>query len=177
MEKDIKQEIKGNNNTQVAGDLIKTEKVIKKTEVVYNSDLHITDAQALEIKDKVTKIAQSRAGETKFKNKPPFGLVYGEFYKRFKITSYKLLQIEHFDDACKWLDKQIAINRKSLKNVDEEQFRKDLYKSINARANQKGINIYDFAETALSLKKPIISLKELSNTRLQKLYTKLYSLK
>ena len=178
MKKEIKQKISGNNNIQIAGDLsIKIERIIQKSEVVYDQDEHITDAQAVEIKNRVTKIAQSRAGETKFNNKPPFGLVYATLYEKYKITKYTLLKKDQYEDAIKWLDKQIAIYRPKLKNIDEEQYRKDMFKSLNTRANQLGINIYEYAEWVLSLKTPITSLKELSNTRLEKLKSRLFSVR
>ena len=170
------QQIIGDNNIQVGGDYITTNKITKKTEVLYDEDVHITDAQAKDIKDRVFKIAESRLGENKFNN-PPYGFVYNGLYKRFKITSYKLLPKEKYNDAIKWLDKQIAIYRPKLKNVDAEQYRNDMYKSIHARARQLGINIYDFASSAFELKKPITSLKELSDMRLKRLYTKLFSKK
>ena len=43
---------------------------------------------------------------------------------------------DKFTDAIMWLDKQIAINRPKLKNVNPEQWRKDMYKSLYARSNQ-----------------------------------------
>ena len=170
----MKQKIIGNNNIQVGGDYVSTNKLIKKTEVIHNPEEHITDAQAKEIRDKVYKIAESRLGENRFKT-PPYGLIYSSLYNQFKITSYKLLPKTKYEEAIKWLDKQIAIYRPKLKRVDNEQYRKDMYKAINARANQLGINIHEFAVEALALKKSITSLKELSDTRLKKLYSKLFS--
>jgi hypothetical protein len=38
----ISQSIKGNHNVQIAGDFIKTEKLVKTTQVVHNPDEHIT---------------------------------------------------------------------------------------------------------------------------------------
>lgn len=170
----INQDINGNNNIQVAGDYIRTEKIVRTTQVIHNPDEHITDAQAKEIRDKVQKIAEEKAGEKKYSS-PPYGAVYNTLYNRYNITKYTLLPKDKYEDAIKWLDKQIAIYRPKLKNVDPEQYRKEMYKSIHARANQLHIDIHEFAETALGLKKPISSLKELSDTRLKKLYNKLFS--
>lgn len=169
----IKQNIEGNNNLQVAGDFIKTEKVVRKTEVIHDKNEHITDAQAKEIKDRIQKIAESRSKESKYS----FPQAYKALYDKFHITSYKLLPNSKYETAIKWLDKQIAIFRPKLKKVDNDQFRKDMYKSIHAKARQLGLDIHDFAFTALDLKNPITSLTELSDTRLQKLYTKLFTRK
>ncbi|MDR3287180.1 MAG: hypothetical protein LBT27_07040 [Prevotellaceae bacterium] len=171
--KKINQEIVGSNNIQVAGNYITTNKVIKKTEVVHDVDIYITDAQAKEIRDRVHKIAESRSNESKYS----YPQAFKALYDRYKITKYTLLPKEKYNDAIKWLDKQIAIYRPKLKKVDNEQYRKDMYKSLNARAHQLDINIYDFANEKLKIKNPIKSLKELSDTRLKKLYEKLFSIK
>jgi hypothetical protein len=173
---DINQKIEGNNNIQVGGDFIKTEKITRKIEVYHDPDIHITPSQAKEIKDRIEKIAKSRfvygkSPSQEYKN------AYISLYNKFKIPKYTLLYKNQYDDAIKWLDKQIAINRPKLKNVDSDQWRKDMYKTINARATQLGINIHEFATDALELKKPISSLKELSDTRLKKLYNKVFNKK
>ncbi|MCL2040878.1 MAG: ORF6C domain-containing protein [Bacteroidales bacterium] len=165
--------IQGNNNIQVSGDFIKTEKVIRKTDIIYNPDEHISDAQAKEIKDRVQKIAQERAAESK--QRPSYQTAYVSFYNRFNITRYQLLPKDLYDDAIKWLDKQIAIHRPKLRAIDNEQYKKDYYKPIHTRARQLGIDVYEFAVTALDLKEPITSLKELNDKNLKKLYDKLFS--
>ncbi len=166
--------INGNNNVQViGGNYIVTEKVIEKTEVKHDAELHISDAQAYEIQSRVKKIAESLSGSSQ----NSYAASYVAFNKKFKLTSYKLLPKDKFNEAIKWLDKQIAINRPKLQKVDKEQYRKDMYRSLNARANQLKIDIHKFANTELNLKKPISSLKELSDTRLRKLYEKLFSIR
>ena len=166
--------IKGNNNVQVVGgDHITTQKVIKKTEVIYDPNLYITDAQASEIQTRILKIAEELKG--KYEN--PHAFAYSSFRKKFKITKYSLLPKEKFEEAIKWLDKQIAMNRPKLRKTDNDQYRKDTYRSLNARAKQLGIDIHEFANQELELKNPITSLKELSDTRLNKLYKKLFSIR
>lgn len=173
--KDISQNINGDNNIQVAGDFIKTDKVIKKTHVIYDPREHISDSQAKEIRDRVQKIAEERVGEKRYSS-PPYGVVYAALYNRYKITKYTLLPKDKYEDAIKWLDKQIAIYRPLLKKTNNEQYRKDMYTSIYSRTKQLNIpNIHEYATIVLELKKPISSLKELSDTRLKKLYDKLYS--
>jgi len=83
----IKQEIKGNNNIQVAGDFIKTEKVVRKIEVIHNPDEHISDAQAKEIQDRIKKIAYERIGEKESKYKSAYASAYKSLYDRYH-TSY-----------------------------------------------------------------------------------------
>jgi hypothetical protein len=99
------------------------------------------------------------------------------FKNKFNVTHYALLPKDQFDDAIKWIQKQIAINRQKLRKPDNEKWKTQIYSSIWAKARERGMDkpqVYDYAEKVLSLKKPISSLKELSDTRLKKLYTKLY---
>lgn len=164
------QSIVGNNNIQIAGD-IKTEKIIRKTEVIYDEKLHITEEQAKNIRDKIQKIA-----EEKYNNSRAFSQAYNSLYNRFKITSYKLLPKDKYDEAIEWLNKQIAINRKSLKKIDHDRWRKDLYKAIHAKSREFNIEIHSYATIVLKLKAPIDSLTELSDARLKRLYNHLFGL-
>ena len=159
------QKIVGNNNIQVNGDYIQTHKIVNKKEIIYDKDYHITDEQALNIRELIKKIAEETSN---------YAGAYNALYKHFRITSYKTLPKDKYDEAVAWLKKVIAINRNKLKKKDSNQWRKDLYRSIHTRANEIGINIHDFANDKLKIKKPITSLTELSDTRLKKLYEYLF---
>ena len=85
-----------------------------------------------------------------------------------------------YEDAIKWLDKQIAIYRPKLKNVDNEQYRKDMYKSIHSKATELQLShdeLYLFINDLLQPRNLISSITELSNTRLKKVYDKLFTMR
>lgn len=166
----IEQNISGNNNIQVAGDL-KTEKIVHRTNIIYDKEQYITEEQAYNIQEQIKMLA------TELPNKNSYGFAYNMLYKQFKITSYKMLPRDRYEDAMNWLHKQIAINRNKLKKHDPEKWRKEMYKSIHARSNELGIDVHSFATTVLNIKKPVSSLTELSDLRLKKLYTALFSIK
>jgi hypothetical protein len=170
----ITQKIEGNNNIQVAGDWIKTEKIVKTTEVIYHPDNYISDTQAKEIRDRVQKLAKELSGDTK--SKFPYATAYKRLYDQYHITKYTLLPKELYDKAVKWLDKQIAMNRPKLKNSDYEEYIKDMYKVIHTRARQVEKDVHEFAYTSLGLKKPITSITELSDKQLEKLNDNLYNI-
>lgn len=178
--KKINQKIDGNNNIQVAGDYIKTEKIKRLTEVIHDANEHISDAQALEIRNKITEIVNMVASEKTPKTKL-FPQEYSAFYKAFGITKYTLVPKDKFDEAIKWLQKRIAYYGKpKLRQNNNEEWRKLQYKSINAKAGNLGWTkdqLLEFSQIALDLKTSITSLKELSDTRLKKLYTKIFSKK
>jgi hypothetical protein len=175
--KEIDQTITGNNNVQVGvnnGQIIHTKKVKVTTEVLHTLGQHITDAQALQIRDKITEIVDMVASNGTSKT-AIFPKEYKAFYKQFSITKYTLLPVDRFDDAMTWLQKRVVyLGKKTLRHGDTDEWRKKQYTAINTRARQLGMdrdNMLTFAKEKLELKQPLESIKDLSDTRLQKLYT------
>lgn len=111
--KKVSQKVDGNNNIQVAGDYIKTEKIIRKTEVIHDANKYISDAQALQIREKITEIVNMIASKKRPKTKI-FPQEYGALYKNFGITKYTLVPKDKFDDAIKWLQKRIVFYEKKI---------------------------------------------------------------
>lgn len=61
---------------------------------------HVTPDQASQISQAVKAVAIALGKQTK---KNEFGAVYGELYRKFGITSYKLLPVSRFEEAMKFL--------------------------------------------------------------------------
>lgn len=183
----ITQKSKGNNNLQIAlnqGTVIKTDKVVRKNEVVTNPDIHISQEKAKQILDTVGEIVEINEKAGKFRTSADKGKFFAQtwtsFKNRFNVTSYHLLPKEKFDEALSWLKKQIAYeHRPKLRQNNNQQWKKDIYGAIYAKAqNELGLDkegLYKFAFDKLKLKEPISSLKDLSDTRLNKLYKMVYS--
>ncbi len=183
----VSQISKGNNNIQVGvnqGTIIKTGKVVKKNEVVTNPEIHISQGQAKQILDAVNKIVEINEQAGKFKDSKDKGRFFLQtwtsFKNRFSVTSYHLLPKEKFEEAIDWLQKQIAYDhRPKLRKTNNPQWKKDIYGAIYAKAqNELHLDkdgLYQFAFDKLKLKEPIKSLKDLSDTRLNKLYKIIYS--
>jgi len=178
----VNQKSKGNHNLQVGvnqGTIIKTDKVVRKNEVITNPDIHISQEQAKEIKDTVNSIVEiyEQAGKFKSNNEKGkcFAQTWTSFNNRFSLTTYHLLPKDKFEEALSWLQKQIAFDhRPILRKANNSQWKKDIYGAIYAKAqNELRLDkqgLYQFAFDKLKLKDPITSLKDLSDTRLQKLY-------
>ena len=60
----------------------------------------ITQSQAMQISQAVKAVAIAQGKQTK---RNEFGGVYGELYRKFEITSYKLLPASRFDEAIEFL--------------------------------------------------------------------------
>lgn len=174
--KEIEQSITGDNNVQVGvnnGQIIHTKKVKVTTEVLHAPGQHITDTQALQIREKITEIVDMVASNGTSKT-VVFPKEYKAFYKQFGITSYKLVPVEQYDNALVWLQKRIVyLGKKTLRHGNTDEWRKKQYTAINTRSRQLGMDrdkMLMFAQERLELKQPLESIKDLSDTRLQKLY-------
>lgn len=180
------QKIKGNNNIQIGGDIngniIKTNKIVHKTEVIHKDEEHISTQQQYEISVLMKELATALSSDGKNTYGQVVASNWAKFYKAFSIPSYKVLPKADFQNAVKWFKKEIAIYampklRRGSEN-NKSVFRNKRYKAINARATQLGMTREErlaFATCALELKSPLNSLTELSDTRLNKLYKKIMS--
>lgn len=93
--------------------------------------------------------------------------------KKFNVTTYKEIPAEKSDEAIQWLYAQIAMARPKIRRKAPERWKQSFYKPIYARANELGMSkeeLYALAETKLSLKSPIGSLKDLTQKNLEKLH-------
>ena len=60
----------------------------------------VTEDQASQVSQGVKAVAIALGKQTK---RNEFGSVYGELYRKFGVTSYKLLPLDKFDEAMRWL--------------------------------------------------------------------------
>ena len=162
------QTISGNNNIQVAGDYIVTEKIVKRTKATPDYNIHISDQQAKAIADKVKEIA------TKNPNQNLFRKLYGLLKDRYGVASYHFIPKEQFEDAMKYLSKyNAAVVRKGLREVDKKTYRKEQYQAIHAKATELHIShdeLYAIINAYLKHKNQYQSLTQLSDFALRKVY-------
>jgi len=165
----IQQSIKGNNNTQVAGDYVENKRIVQKN-VVQPDHRHVNEATTFEIKRLVDSLAEIDV----LAGRPDsHSAWYSRLYRRYKVTSYKLIPVESGDDAVQWLRQQVPQQRSKIRRKAPGVWGRQLYKSIWAKAGRLGMDkqeVYDLAFRRLVLKKPITSLKELGEQNLKKLY-------
>ncbi|MEQ8524753.1 toll/interleukin-1 receptor domain-containing protein [Gracilimonas sp.] len=165
----IKQIAKGDGNIQVGRDYIQTDKKVIRKEII-PSEIHITEEDAFEVKRLVGVL--SKISEEAGKGSS-YGEWYSKLYNTFKVTSYKTIPKEKYPDVIKWLRQQIGIKRKTLRRPNNEAWRKQTYKSIYTKATQMGFSnkdVHKIANERLDLAKPITSLKDLKERKLDELY-------
>jgi TIR domain len=165
----VKQTIIGDKNVVAGGDMIHTEKIVRKN-VTQPGPQHITEEQAYEVKLLIDELSQIDVDAGRPDSHRSW---FSWLYRKFKVTSYKTIPAEKFEPVISWLRQQKAINRKKLRRPANALWRDQLYGAIYGRWRQLGFQkdaIYDFAFQRLELDKPIGSLKELGEQNLQKLY-------
>ena len=81
----------------IVGDLTQRVATIEKQT---SSDKSVTEDQASQISQAVKAVAMALSQQS---GRNEYGGVYGELYRRFGITSYKLLPARRFQEAMDWL--------------------------------------------------------------------------
>lgn len=74
---------------------------LEEIEAKLSDDVHVSDDQAVQLSQAVKAVAIILGQQTK---RNEFGGVYGELYRRYNCSSYKLLKKKDFDGALNWLN-------------------------------------------------------------------------
>ena len=107
---------------------------------------------------------------------PSFGEYHQRLKNRYKVASYRKLTVAQGEDVVLWLRQELGRKTPSLRRTNNDAWRKRIYAGIWAAARELGFNheqVYSFANAELELKKPIQSLTELGEQKLELLRDKL----
>ena len=70
-----------------------------------HAERFVTEAQASQLSQAVKAVAMALSKQTR---RNEYGGVYGELYRRYDITGYKMLPVAKFEDAMAWLGEWLA---------------------------------------------------------------------
>lgn len=133
----------------------------------------ITEQTAYEIQELIRELARTEelAGKhASYKN-------WQQYLKnRFKVESYRKLTVAQGEDAVKWLKQELGRITPSLRRTNNPEWRKRMYSGIWAAARElewSHDQVHTFANAELDIKRPIISLTELGEQKLELLRNKL----
>jgi hypothetical protein len=153
----------------VAGDYVENKRIVRKN-VVHPDSRHIDEAAAFAIKRLIDSLAEIDV----LSGRPDsHSAWFSSLYRRYRVTSYKLIPAEFAQDAIQWLRQQAPQQRSKIRRKAPDEWRQQLYKSIWSKAGRLGLEkqeVYDLAFRRLALKQPLVSLKELGEQNLKKLY-------
>jgi hypothetical protein len=172
----IRQTARGRNSVQIGemnGDFIQTQKVTRRT-VVQPDERHLSDAQALRIRELVDQLAETAT----LRGEPDtHGKWYSALQRKFRVPGYRLIPRDAGEEALQWLRMQSARNRPRLRRAANGQWRTQLYAGIYARA--KDLQLDDATLHALAsekLNKPVLSFRDLGERDLAKFHGIVYGL-
>lgn len=157
------------------GDIhINQKKIVRPKLVREQGD--ISETTAHEIQELIRQLGQT----DELAGKP---VSYAEWQarlrNRFKVASYRKLTVEQGEDAIQWLKQQVGRKLPSLRRANNGEWRQRHYQAIWAMSGKLGWDksaVYEFAADKLALKKPIASLTELGEQKLESLRNKLHYL-
>ncbi|MEW8507197.1 MAG: HNH endonuclease signature motif containing protein [Candidatus Thiodiazotropha sp.] len=170
----VLQTVNGKGNMVAGRDLnIVTERVVKKTVIQTDpGGKHISNATARKIQELVKEYIDLHSAAGKDSQRAA-QRIWSGLKKEFNVTTYKEMSVENSEEAIQWLYAQIAMARPKVRRKNPERWKQSFYKPIYARANELGMSkeeIYEVARIHLALKKPINSLKDLTQKNLEKLH-------
>jgi len=168
------QTVSGKGNMVAGRDLnISTERVVRKTIVQTDpGGKHISNTTARKIQEMVKEYIDIHTSAGKEAQRAA-QRIWSSLKKEFNVTSYKEIPAQDSDRAIQWLHAQIAMARPKIRRKAPEKWKQSFFKPIYARAGELGISkedLYLLAQERLALKKPIRSLKELTQRDLQRFH-------
>lgn len=170
----VVQNVTGNKNIVAGRDINIAKKFTTRVEVVPDrGGRHITEAEAHRVQQAMQKYtALLKEAEL---NPNPSG-VWKRIYDHFLITTYKEIPFGRVEEALTIIQTATAMIRPKIRRKNPDLWRNQFYTAIYAAANSLGLDkdaVYQFAFDELGLKKPISSLKDLTQRQLQDLDRKM----
>ncbi len=147
---------------------ITTRKYIEKVTAEVNpGEEHITEEMAMHLSEKVKEIVE---WEKKTRRKPKsFQAVWSALNRHCGVTRYRLIAINDFDKASKYLNKWLGrLTSTGKAKSNSNAWRKKRYAAIHAQKNQK--NLGDWYKETLIAKYGVESSKDLSDDNLERFY-------
>lgn len=162
----------GNGNTVAGRDVvIETKKVVHKTVANTSPGIdHITEEQAATLKRLVDEIV---ATEKKLKKRPKgYNAVWGALNASMKVGQYRLIPIEKYDSAEKYLRKWIGrLNSAVSAPKKDPNWRKKRYSHNHTVAKKYGFT--DRMRAYMLDKFGVTSQRDLDNDELDQLYRRM----
>jgi len=170
----VVQAVSGKGNIVAGRDLsIHTDRVVRKTVVQTDpGGRHISNTTARKIQELVKDYIDIHTAAGK-NTKRAAQRIWSSLKNEFDVTSYKEISAQDSDRVIQWLHAQLAMARPKIRRKAPKKWKESLFKPIYARANELGIckeDLYQLAQERMSLKKPIHSLKDLTQRDLQRLH-------
>lgn len=165
------QTIIGDNNFQAARDLNVFQQSPKIKKVIEKSEGSVSPKERHQIQTWITELAEGEVGLTRDE---AFSMWWSRFKNRFGVDKYEELPSSQLGDAEKWFRQQRAIQTRSQKRKAPEYWRRDRITAIKSAMTRMGVSkeiYYPQVAQRLKMKKPFLSLKNLTKRDLDRVYS------
>lgn len=164
----ITQNATGREIYQSGGAMYINQKPLKVVVEFTRSEEHITEEQAAELRILINDLGErdEKAGKG-----ARYGAWMNAFKEKFGLTTYKALPQERWDEAVSWVRSRKGMQRPSLRRTNNKEWKKDHFSAIWGCAKKLDWNEDEVREKAreyFELKKPVASLKDLGEQKLEK---------
>ena len=131
---------------------------------------HISPEQAARLQQLIEKAVEQdvTAGEERHASYMKWWSI---LKKHYAVPTYREIPRHLGEDAVSWLKQRIAMGRSKLRRPDPQEWRRQHYAAIYARASELGYSkgeVYAIAKSRLGVQ--VTSLKSLNQGNLKKLY-------
>ena len=162
-------QISGRDVTFAGRDIHINERTIRRT-IVQPGPEHISPDQAARLHQLIDKAVEQdvTAGEERRRSYMKWWSI---LKKHYGVPGYREIPRHLGEDAISWLKQRIAIGRPKLRRTDPQEWRRQHYTAIYARASELGYSrgeVHAIAKSRLGVQ--VTSLKSLTQGNLKKLY-------
>ncbi|HEX4374218.1 MAG TPA: toll/interleukin-1 receptor domain-containing protein [Puia sp.] len=167
----VNQTITGDSNTQVAGDYHHYERPRKPKVIITPPEGAVSPAELKQIDSWIENLVENTLGKSK---SAAFGMWRNRFKHRFSLTRSEQLLSAQMPDAEAWYRQQSAINKRGWKAKAPDAWRNARYAAIKIAMEQMRVDkiaYYAQIGSRLKMKKPFMSLTELTKIDLERVYT------
>lgn len=164
------QNITGDKNIQVGRDLNVFNKPPVVKNVIERRDGSISSEEARQIQLWIVELAEGTVGMGR---KQAFGMWWSRFKNRFGVEKYEELPSTEMTEADHWFRDQRAIQTRGLKTKAPEEWRRKRIGAIKAAMSAMAATnetYYPMLSQRLRMKRPLISLNELTKRDLDRVY-------
>lgn len=164
----ITQTATGSGIYQAGGSMYINQKPPKLVVEFTRSDEHITEEHAAELRTLINDLGDrdEKAGKG-----ARYGVWMNLFKEKFGLTTYKALPQERWDEAVAWVKSRKGMQRPSLRRTNNKEWKKDHFSAIWGCAKKlcwSEDEVREKAREYFDLKKPVASLKDLGEQKLEK---------
>jgi len=163
----IHQELHGDGNTQ-SMNVFTTPPVIKK--VIERRSGSLSSSECRQVQAWIEALAEGTVGISRAE---AYKQWWGHFKSAFHLEKYEELLSGQMGDAERWCRIQRARQTNGLKSKAPAEWRRKRITAIKASMGQLGVtkeNYYPDVSRRLKMKKPFVSLKDLTKGDLQRVY-------